>query len=334
MSSYRAQGFLAIGLGAIAFAACVDRPELDTDLRPEGDPELLAVLVQTDVPYDGPLGPIAGEVATWCKDNDLKVPSYIGLPNLSVAQICPDPEDNEDPFEVTTVTNADPMLWQVRFVFDELLDPDVETLADGVTGGACTDASEFCVGHIDTTQPVNLQCGGADVPYDGYYAPNGNNVSWPPGPSLVVQPATFVATSSECTISLKDGAVTDKDGNPVPADGLIDVDFQIAPLALLGTDPEDGATVAADTTPAVFFNAPIDLTTIAADEITLETAAGAPVAFTLATDATGTVVVAVPDAELAAGDYVLTVAGTAVVADIAGGELTVGEDVVVTFTVE
>ena len=51
----------AVGL---AFAVGCSEPDLNTDLRPQGDPEVLAVLVMTD-PVE-----MLGEKATFCKLGD------------------------------------------------------------------------------------------------------------------------------------------------------------------------------------------------------------------------------------------------------------------------
>ena len=78
------------------------------------------------------------------------------------------------------------------------------------------------MGTLKNTLPVTLSCGGSDVPYDGYYQPAGNKLTWPLGPSLFVQAddPTSVPTGTECTITLDPSVIKDKDGNPVPTDQL------------------------------------------------------------------------------------------------------------------
>ena len=70
MSCNRAQGFLAAGLGVFTLGSLVacGEPDLKTALRPEGDPELLSVMI---------LDEDFTEVATFCKSGDDKVPVII-----------------------------------------------------------------------------------------------------------------------------------------------------------------------------------------------------------------------------------------------------------------
>jgi len=335
MSGYRPKGLLAIGVGLALAASGCGEPDLNTNLRPEGAPEVLTVMVFSDQLSD--FGGLQVELATYCKSGDEKVPTYLGLPDQSVLQVCPEPGTDDPP--ITMVANADPSSWHVRVVFDELLDPDIEQLTDVATGGDCTDTSDVCEGHIAAAHPFTLDCGAGAVDYDGYYSPNGNNVSYPPGPGLVVAPNGFlVATGSTCNVSLVADTVTDKDGTTVPADQLGPWSFQISLLAILATDPEPvtapdpNPEEPVDFTPTITFNAPIDLASIDATDITLTTSAGAPVAFTVTAD--GTSIVIDPDADLTVGEtYTLTISGAAEFADIAGGANVVGEDIVLTFVV-
>lgn len=222
----RTHGVVATTLGVLALGACAS-PEQNTDLRPEGPPETLAVLVMTDAASQ------LSEHATFCKPNDPKRPSLVGLPDASTFQICPD--DGSDAEEVT---DAYPDGWYVRIMFDELLDPSVEELVDI--------DDETQAGTIANTHPVELQCesvtgsGLVDVPYDGYYSPAGNNVTWPLGPSLVIKPndPTTVATGTKCQVTIND-SVTDKDGNPVPQELRGPFKFQIAHIQAIAIDPAD-----------------------------------------------------------------------------------------------
>jgi hypothetical protein len=330
MSGYRPQGLLAIGV-AVGLSACSD-PTLNTDLRPEGPPEVTTAMVMTDIISSTPGGDVPIEHAVACADGDEERPTWIGLPNQDIIKVCPD-DETPDSNPTLEVTNADPLIWQVRVVFDELLDgDDIETLTDAM-GGSC-DEGELCVGHIAAADPFSIDCGGTatNVAYDGYYSPNGNNVSWPPGPSIVGQPLDFVATGSHCVATLNTANVHDKDGNEAD-NALGNFEFDIAALAILATDPDPadaGAEEPPDFTPSITFNAPVDATSVDAADITL-TGPGGAVAFTVEAD--GTSFVIVPDADLAVGDYTLTIAGAAEFADIAGGASTVGDDIVITFTV-
>jgi hypothetical protein len=220
-----------------------------------------------------------------------------------------------------------PFLWHVRLVFSELLDPSVEDLRtedrDGDGKPDQTQAGDpVYYGHIDTTKPVILKCGGVDVAYDGFYDPAGNDLSYPPGPGLVVQPTDFVATgTTDCSIELNDVA-KDKDGNPVAAGadgGKGPYTFGVATLAVAGTAPADTETGVDPGLPIdIQFNAPVDVATIGG-KVELTTAAGATVAASIAvSDADPTIVEITPDANLAENaDYVVTISTG--IADILGG---------------
>src|SRR3954471_20868956 len=201
----RTQGVAVATIGALALGGC-DSPSQRTDLRPEGDPEVLAVLVMSDA---------AGgliESATYCAVGDEKRPGLVGLPDFSSIQVCDD--DLSKPAD--EVTTAAPEGWYVRVMFDELLNPDtVEDLVpvlddQGMETGAFS-------GTIAAKNPVTLKCqsstgaGLVTIPYDGYYSPSGNNVTWPLGPSIVIKPAdpSLLATDSECEVTLND-SIKDK----------------------------------------------------------------------------------------------------------------------------
>src|SRR5687768_4918511 len=199
-SRLKTQGAFA-AIGAIGLIACGD-PEARTDLRPEGDPEVLAVLVLNDS--------VSGlyEEATYCAPGDEKRPGLVGRPDFTTTQICPDDVNAPAPM----LTDASPDTFYVRVMFDELLDPNIEDLIEVLDDdGQPTGTFE---GSLARTQPVTLRCTGVDgamhdVPYDGYYSPSGNSVTWPLGPSLVIRQAgeVIVPTNSMCEITLKDNIV-------------------------------------------------------------------------------------------------------------------------------
>src|SRR3954463_15188653 len=140
----RTYGVVAATLGVLVAGACSD-PTQDTDLRPEGPPDVLAVLVMTDASSQ------LKESATYCKPNDPKRPGLVGLPDATTSQVCPD-----DGSAVDELTNAYPDGWYVRIMFDELLDPSVETLTEVLDeNGMGTDTF---TGSIATTHPVKLEC--------------------------------------------------------------------------------------------------------------------------------------------------------------------------------
>jgi hypothetical protein len=339
MRFQRAQGLLAstlmwtaatvVGVGTLA--GCSE-PELATNLRPDGPPDVVTFMVQTDAFTEGGI-PI--EAASVCRAGDEKAPTMVTLPDQTVLQVCP--RVGTDDEAVSTVTNADPLAPQVRVVFDELLDPSIEQLFNE-DGDDCTAEDDGCTATIAATNPVSVTCGGSAVVYDGYYVPNGNNVTWPPGPSLVVTfAAGDIASGAQCQLTVNDNVV-DKTGVVVPADQRGPFMFEFAPLALLGSDPEpddaEPPEVATDGAIALLFNAIIDPASVAAADITVVDSASAAVAYVVETDGTS-VVVAGPltDGAWAPGDYTLTVPTGATFADVAGGTLTTGEDYVLAFTV-
>jgi len=227
----RTYGVAAAALGVLAAGACSD-PELNTDLRPDGPPDVVAVLVMTD-----PVSQLL-ETATYCRPNDELRPGLVGLPDFTTTTVCP--EDGTDPEEVTT---AYPDGWYVRIMFDELLDPSIEELTP-VLDEATGEPTGASTGSIINAHPVTLQCRSVvndefvNVDYDGYYSPSGNRVTWPVGPSLVIKPndPTTIGTNTECQVTLND-SITDKDGNPVPADQRGPFPFKIAPITAIFADP-------------------------------------------------------------------------------------------------
>jgi hypothetical protein len=332
MSSNKTQGVLAAGVASIALAACSD-PTLLTDLRPEGPPEVLTVMTLTDLP--SPNGGFLAENSVFCADDE-KAPTFIGAPDFSVIQLCPEPGGDSLP----PPRGANPLGFYARVVFDELLDGDaVETLTDSETGGPCTETSLTCDGHINTTMPVILRCDTdndgdvEEVGYDGYYSPNGNSVSWPPGPSLVVTAEDLFATSSSCELELIGDRLPDKDG--VAPDITGPFDFEIAPLEIVALDPAPGdePVVAPDVIVFVGFNALIDVTSATAADFTLTDSAGADVPFTVVAGDALTFGIQ-PGEAVADETYTLTILGTAVFSDVFGGELTVGEDIEIVYTIE
>jgi hypothetical protein len=246
-----------LGVLSLAAAAC-DDPAQNTDLRPEGPPEVLAVLVMTDA-----AGQLV-EQATYCKPNDEKRPSLVGLPDFTTQQVCPVNLSET----VDTVDSAYPDGWYVRIMFDELLNGDVETLTE-VIDPDTGEATDTYVGSIATTHPVKLECknlAGAmvEVDYDGYYSPSGNRITWPVGPSLVIKPndPTLIATNADCQVTILD-VVTDKAGEAVPAGDRGPYKFTVAGIQVLAIDPPDDeeGTTPIDATQIYFDNVYIQFNT-------------------------------------------------------------------------
>jgi hypothetical protein len=241
MFVHRTNGVVATTLGVLLAVGCND-PELNTELRPEGDPEVLAVLVMTDAAFQ------LSEQATYCKPGDELRPNLVGLPDFTTATVCPDElSDGVDPVE-----SAYPDGWYVRIMFDELLDPSIEELTEILDEDTGAPTGTF-TGSIVNANPVTLQCQSVNgntlvnVPYDGYYSPSGNRVTWPVGPSLVIKPNNpeLIATGKECQITLND-TVTDKDGKSVPTAQRGPYTFKVAPITVIATDPTDSLDDSAD----------------------------------------------------------------------------------------
>lgn len=320
-----AQG--TITLLGFAIGAC-DAPIASTDLRPEGDPEVLTVMVFNDA-VDG-----VTEQATFCKLNDNKRPGFVGISSVGLSeQVC----DDDLSVAATEVTDAIPTAWYVRVMFDELLNPDVEELTEIIDPDTNQGTGVF-EGHIKNTKPVTIKCNDVDVPYDGYYAPSGNSVTWPVGPSLFIQPAdlTTIPTGANCTLTIND-AVVDKDGNKVPTAQAADPNYKwgVAALELVGSDPAvpapgdpAPAIAAADGVVALTFNGFIDAASLAAAEVVIKegadctaAATGTAKAATVADAGDGQSVV-ISAAWTAGKAYFITFTADAAVADLAGGTAT------------
>jgi methionine-rich copper-binding protein CopC len=333
-------GFVAAS--TLTIAGCT-RPVEYSDLRPEGPPEVLVVAVNAlDTRPESAGGGAALEQATFCKTQapndgaqgagDNKRPDQVNLNDVTPLVYCP----TDLTKGVDEVISAMPESWYVRIEFDELLDPSVEDLvADVDATGAPTGTY---TGTLANTQPVTLKCasskgtGLVDVPYDGYYSPAGNSISYPLGPSLVIIPVdpTVIATGSECTVTLKD-SIHDKDGVQVPADqrgtAATPYKFKLAPIQVVAITPPDGTAVDP-------VDAGVDLTFNAAiDQASLEAAIDfAPVL------ANSNVSLETPEEFLVggdfvtAGDYTFTLKAGSVLLDQCGKSTTLGAPSVAALT--
>ena len=246
MIDYRAKAFAMASVGALVGVAGCDDPVQGTDLRKEGSPSVTVVMVQTDPRVT------TFETATYCKIGDIKRPGFVGsVPTYRTSQVCDD--DLAVAAETDGSAQAAPSSWFVRVVFDRLLDPNVEELIPQLD--AMGEPTGLTIGTFAGTQPVSFKCGGIDVPYDGYYVPNGSNLSWPLGPALFVKPlkADSVATGTKCEISLK-GNVTGKKGEAVASTDPAKFAFDVAVLKLLSSVPKGGTTgIEQDSTSEVAF---------------------------------------------------------------------------------
>lgn len=254
MLDYRST-FVAAGtfMGVLS-VGCSD-PDLPTDLRTSGPPNVTAVTVMSDpeTSIDPDSEKTGGldrylEDATYCRVGDDKRPGLVGLSDIRAIQVCP--VDLSMKAMKDGVAPGAPPVWFVRIVFDELLDPNIEDLETASNGNT--------FGTLKNTQPVALQCNGVDIAYDGYYVPNGNKESWPLGPDLFIQPlaATDAPTGASCTVSLKDN-IHNKAGQSVPTDQR-SYTFKLAPMSFRFSDPapddkNDGAPGVDPKTPIELF---------------------------------------------------------------------------------
>ncbi len=314
MRNLRMQGGLLTAAGLVLVAGACETPDLSTNLRPDGDPEVLSVLVMNDAEY------YLRESATYCAD-DVKAPGTVGLPDFTTKKVCENGQafDDENGYgpavPVDMATGAVPDGWYARIMFDELLDTDVETLVE-----TSPDSGVF-EGHINTTRPVTLLCDGAEIDYDGYYVPNGNNVTWPLGPSLVVFPTdyTTIATGATCSVELK-ASIVDKAGNAVPEAQRGPFAFQLGDLAIIAIAPDPDSTVAADTAVVVEFNQAVADGSLTPAEVEI-LADGVAVTATISTDGPDFLITPVGGFDPLA-EYEIQVLADSQIADLGGGTYT------------
>lgn len=269
-------GVAAIAGALVATTACNDVVR-NTELEPDGPPEILQVFVRERVenPDDGSIGP--------------------GL-RLAFGDH-PDVGEEDDHAVTDAIASTEQ---RIRIVVDELLLgntlEEVKCANEGtwsrVPVGTDPDDIKRCIGSdlsrceavckdqggvadvnedlsVDETRLIDgvitLSCGGIAVPLDreliaspqrSFYSPSGNQLV-PAGalgfdglgPALVVVPAESLPTSSSCSLALA-AEVTDKQGERpcaagaagcVPGD-MSGVTFTTEPLKVMATVPENGAT--------------------------------------------------------------------------------------------
>jgi hypothetical protein len=207
---------VGLTLALIASSGCSENPIDQPELRADGPPDVLAVLVARDrfLPSSMLL-----EEATYCRPDDAKRPGQVmlPLPNTLEADVCP-----ADLSEgVAMFDQAFPAFWYVRIVFDELLDLKSEPPSDEQHA-------------VETRNPVLLSCNGLSITYSTFYISEGRRDSWPVGPSLLLRPKNpaTVPANALCEMTLEDGAILDKNGVPPGSSQAGPYRFQIAPLGL------------------------------------------------------------------------------------------------------
>jgi hypothetical protein len=226
-----------------AVAGCGDE-ELESELDTEGPPRVTAVTV--------PIDDMGIEAPAYCIDETAD----------KVSVICFDEMGNYVADEQVTTL---PVGWQVRLVFNELLDPDRAEELVVVRDERDQYGNPIKRGTLVRSQPVILTCNGTAIAYDGYYNPSGNHLSTPPGPSLVIRPLEQAPTSATCQVEVVQGesspgfGVFDKEGNPVDAAAKGPFRFRTGPMAITGVSPGDAvAGVDLGVAPLVAFNVAID----------------------------------------------------------------------------
>ncbi len=237
MFNHRGRGCVAVAGGVLAafFGGCAGEDEIQSELRIEGPPDVLAVMVAR-APVQSTM---ILEEATFCRPNDTKRPAHVNLPNLSTTEVCP--EDVAKTVE--TFQEAFPAFWYARIMFDELLDYDeyepdersrLTTRSQQVTqlGGTrlFEESPPLVIGN-----PVALTCNGVPVLYTAFYRSTGTRETWPVGPSIEIHPinTNLVPANAVCEMSLYKGSIRDRDGVSPAQSQLGPYRFKIAPISLL-----------------------------------------------------------------------------------------------------
>ncbi|MCG8425194.1 MAG: hypothetical protein MJE77_45520 [Proteobacteria bacterium] len=259
---------LIFAVSGLALSGCEDE-EIGSNLNTEGNPRVVMVSVITESEVaNGGSGKFLPEAATFCStsDDDKLNPTYCDgaaskVTDAVAVGVVPLPNGAND--------------WYVRIVFNELLDADrVETLIpcnDRNHNGECDSGEEQdnTYGSLAATQPANLKCAGAEIQYDGWYDPQGNHLTDPPGPALIVQALEYVSTLSDCELTLKSDVVRDKDQNQIDSSPVFE--FSLTPFGIrTASAPADKPVKehCVDEAFTVSFTGLLDASTIA-DKVTL-----------------------------------------------------------------
>jgi hypothetical protein len=352
-SNFRGRARVAAIAGAVVATTGCNDVVRNTELEPEGPPEILQVFVRERVenPDDGSIGPglrlAFGDHPDAGEEDDREVTDAIASTEQRIRIVIDELLLGNSLEEVMCVN---PGTWSrvpVGTTPDDLrrcIGSDLSRCE-----AVCKDQGGVADGNddlsVDDTRLIDgvitLSCGGIAVPIDrdrSFYSPSGNQLV-PAGalgfdglgPALVVVPAESLPTSSACSLALA-AEVTDKQGERpcaagaagcVPGD-MSGVTFSTEPLQVMATHPESGATDVAlvdegstDATITIEVNGWLDPATVAAGVVL--SAGGAPVAG--ATAALETV---------QHDDGSEAVTPTVIVITVAGG-LTAGTEYTVTF---
>ena len=281
---------ILVGSLAVGLLGC-SAPASNTDLRPEGAPEILQVFATERVDGAAQLGLYYSGNAEY-NANDVK-----GGASAGMGDGCSDDyEANGDDCKVETAV-AD-TTQKFRIIFDELLNgSSVEAFVCACNGDmamcpnmvtASIDPSQ-CQDNPNTSTNeagrwldanndgmpdksqlikgiVSYDCGGplySSTEADGFYNPSGNQLIPVAqklaglGPALVVVASQGLKTDSDCSITVG-SMVVDKQGTAVPALPATAI-FHTEVLGVLSSTPKDAATgVLINSSVALKFNALID----------------------------------------------------------------------------
>ena len=264
---------ILVGSLAVGLLGC-SAPASNTDLRPEGAPEILQVFATERV--DG-----AAQLGLYYSGNaDYNAIDVKGGATAGTGDGCGDDyNDNGDDCKVETAV-AD-TTQKFRIIFDELLNgSSVEAFVCACNGDmamcpnmvtASIDPSQ-CQDNPNTSSNeagrwldvnndgmpdkarlikgiISFDCGGplyTSTEADGFYNPSGNQLIPVAqglaglGPALVITASQGLKTDSDCFITVG-SAVKDKQGNDVPALPATAI-FHTEALAVLTSEPKDAAT--------------------------------------------------------------------------------------------
>lgn len=285
---------ILVGSLAVGLLGC-SAPASNTDLRPEGAPEILQVFATERVDGAAQLGLYYSGNAEY-NANDVK-----GGATAGTGDGCGDDyENNGDDCKVETAV-ADTSQ-KFRIIFDELLNgSSVEAFVCACNGEmamcpnmvtASIDPSQ-CQDNPNTSANeagrwldvnndgmpdkarlidgiVSFDCGGplySSTAADGFYNPSGNQLIPVAqglaglGPALVVIASQGLKTDSDCFITIG-SMVVDKQGTPVPALPATAI-FHTEALAVVSSTPKDASMgVLINSSVALQFNALIKDSTI------------------------------------------------------------------------
>lgn len=250
--AFTVAGLLGMALG-IGFGFGLGCSDLTTGTVADdpGPPKLSRLMIQDELPA-GDLGNATdlldtGPLAT-CSDNlpCVSQPTIDGnlYPDCTMG-VCPDPLHFDASTKIAIGALEGGELYggnQIRFVFNKLLDPAIQTLSMDAMGRPV-------YGLVDGLVELDLKSTGARVDTYNYWDSSGalvtsDVINQPYGPAIVMKPRAQLSPNTTYTIKLtssmiKDhngiGPAADARGNPLPSPFTID--FTTEDLRVLGSTP-------------------------------------------------------------------------------------------------